>query len=268
MIAAGVNVKALTFMGHANIKITPDQYGHLLPGAEDEAAGPLDAFLASAAAVHIPSGASCVDDALVPWIPASGSGTQRRRALPDILRTLQGKCCRGTPQSRSGWLPAWRREYLRGCPPPRPQCRSSTARCSADRCDAISAPFRPWARRSAYRRRRASRRDRRWTAPWGRPPRGIAHRRLDRLPRGRCRLSRADHSLRRCLRAFARPRDWAHTWIRREVAIAAQIERTAPMFAPTSTIIASTGGHAPSCSYQRSMKTSCSISTELSHSPW
>ncbi len=46
MIAAGVNVKALsTFMGHANIGITLDQYGHLLPGAEDEAAGLLDAFL-------------------------------------------------------------------------------------------------------------------------------------------------------------------------------------------------------------------------------
>jgi integrase len=47
MIAAGVNVKALsTFMGHANIRITLDQYGHLLPGAEDEAATLLDAFLA------------------------------------------------------------------------------------------------------------------------------------------------------------------------------------------------------------------------------
>jgi integrase len=47
MIAAEVNVKALsTFMGHANIRITLDQYGHLLPGAEDEAAGLLDAFLA------------------------------------------------------------------------------------------------------------------------------------------------------------------------------------------------------------------------------
>jgi hypothetical protein len=44
---AGVNVKALsTFMGHANIRVTLDQYGHLLPGAEDEAAGLLDAFLA------------------------------------------------------------------------------------------------------------------------------------------------------------------------------------------------------------------------------
>jgi hypothetical protein len=39
-------VKALsTFKGHANIGITLDQYGHLLPGAEDEAAGLLDAFL-------------------------------------------------------------------------------------------------------------------------------------------------------------------------------------------------------------------------------
>jgi len=47
MIAAGVNVKALSaFMGHANITVTLDQYGHLLPGAEDEAAGLLDAFLA------------------------------------------------------------------------------------------------------------------------------------------------------------------------------------------------------------------------------
>ncbi len=47
MIAAGVNVKALSnFMGHANIRITLDQYGHLLPGAEDEAAALLDAFLA------------------------------------------------------------------------------------------------------------------------------------------------------------------------------------------------------------------------------
>jgi integrase len=46
MIAAGVNAKALsTFMGHANISITLDRYGHLLPGAEDEAAGLMDAYL-------------------------------------------------------------------------------------------------------------------------------------------------------------------------------------------------------------------------------
>jgi integrase len=47
MIAAGVNAKALsTFMGHANIAITIDLYGHLMPGSEAEAADLLDAYLA------------------------------------------------------------------------------------------------------------------------------------------------------------------------------------------------------------------------------
>ena len=51
MIAAGVNAKALsTFMGHANISITLDRYGHLMPGAEDEAAGLMDAYLRAACA--------------------------------------------------------------------------------------------------------------------------------------------------------------------------------------------------------------------------
>ena len=46
MIAAGVNAKALScYMGHANISITLDRYGHLMPGNEDEAAGLLDAYL-------------------------------------------------------------------------------------------------------------------------------------------------------------------------------------------------------------------------------
>jgi integrase len=54
MIAAGVNAKALsTFMGHANISITLDRYGHLLPGAENEAAGLLDAYLQAARAVTV-----------------------------------------------------------------------------------------------------------------------------------------------------------------------------------------------------------------------
>jgi len=49
MIAAGVNAKALsTYMGHANISITLDRYGHLMPGNEDEAAELLDAYLARA----------------------------------------------------------------------------------------------------------------------------------------------------------------------------------------------------------------------------
>ena len=46
MIAAGVNAKALsTFMGHANISITLDRYGHLMPGSEAEAAELLAAYL-------------------------------------------------------------------------------------------------------------------------------------------------------------------------------------------------------------------------------
>lgn len=49
MIAAGVNAKVLsTFMGHANIAITLDLYGHLMPGSEAEAAGMLDTFLQAA----------------------------------------------------------------------------------------------------------------------------------------------------------------------------------------------------------------------------
>jgi integrase len=47
MIAAGVNAKALsTFMGHANIAITLDLYGHLMPGSEVQAADLLDTYLA------------------------------------------------------------------------------------------------------------------------------------------------------------------------------------------------------------------------------
>ncbi len=46
MIAAGVNAKALSaFMGHSSIKVTFDLYGHLMPGAEAEAAALLDTFL-------------------------------------------------------------------------------------------------------------------------------------------------------------------------------------------------------------------------------
>jgi integrase len=48
MIAAGVNAKALsTYMGHANISITLDRYGHLMPGSEDEAARLLDTYLSA-----------------------------------------------------------------------------------------------------------------------------------------------------------------------------------------------------------------------------
>ncbi len=46
MIAAGVNAKALsTYMGHANISITIDRYGHLMPGSEAEARTLLGTYL-------------------------------------------------------------------------------------------------------------------------------------------------------------------------------------------------------------------------------
>ena len=46
MIAAGVNAKALSaYMGHSSITVTLDRYGHLMPGAEREAAALLDGYL-------------------------------------------------------------------------------------------------------------------------------------------------------------------------------------------------------------------------------
>ena len=46
MIAAGVNAKALcSYMGHSSITVTLDRYGHLMPGAEREAAVLLDGYL-------------------------------------------------------------------------------------------------------------------------------------------------------------------------------------------------------------------------------
>jgi integrase len=50
MIAAGMNAKALTYMGHSSVTITYDRYGHLKPGNESEAAELLDEYLARAAA--------------------------------------------------------------------------------------------------------------------------------------------------------------------------------------------------------------------------
>jgi integrase len=48
MIDAGVNVKALSdLMGHANIGITLDLYGHLMPGAEAEIAALMGSYLAA-----------------------------------------------------------------------------------------------------------------------------------------------------------------------------------------------------------------------------
>jgi hypothetical protein len=41
----GLTAPIPSFLGHANISITLDCYGHLMPGSEGEAAGLLDAFL-------------------------------------------------------------------------------------------------------------------------------------------------------------------------------------------------------------------------------
>jgi integrase len=51
LIAAGVNPKALSvILGHSTIAMTFDTYGHLMPGAEDEAAAATNAYLAKLAA--------------------------------------------------------------------------------------------------------------------------------------------------------------------------------------------------------------------------
>jgi integrase len=45
-IAAGLNAKTISvYMGHANISITLDLYGHLLPGSDTVALGLLDSYL-------------------------------------------------------------------------------------------------------------------------------------------------------------------------------------------------------------------------------
>jgi integrase len=55
MIPAGVNAKSLsTYMGHASITVTLDRYGHLMPGAEGEAALLLDAYLGCEASRAVP----------------------------------------------------------------------------------------------------------------------------------------------------------------------------------------------------------------------
>lgn len=47
----GFNPKALsTYMGHANISITLDRYGHLMPGSEAESAALLDSYLSASTA--------------------------------------------------------------------------------------------------------------------------------------------------------------------------------------------------------------------------
>jgi integrase len=45
-----LKAKALsTYMGHANIRVTLDRYGHLMPGNKEAAAELLDTFLGAVA---------------------------------------------------------------------------------------------------------------------------------------------------------------------------------------------------------------------------
>lgn len=71
MIAAGVNAKALsTFMGHANISITLDRYGHLMPGSEEEAAEMLDAYLTAQRERAEEQARAAVPTGITPTLPA------------------------------------------------------------------------------------------------------------------------------------------------------------------------------------------------------
>jgi integrase len=81
MIAAGVNAKALsTYMGHANISITMDRYGHLMPGNEREAAGMLDSYLLRSAPTARQNG----HDRL-PGGPASGAPRYPEEAVARLI---------------------------------------------------------------------------------------------------------------------------------------------------------------------------------------
>lgn len=88
MIAAGVNAKALSaYMGHANISITMDRYGHLMPGNEREAAGMLDSYLLRSAPALRQNGGHPTPGGAAPGAPSSPSEAlarllaARRRAL-------------------------------------------------------------------------------------------------------------------------------------------------------------------------------------------
>lgn len=98
MIAAGVNAKALsTFMGHANVSITMDRYGHLFPGSEEEAAGLLDTYLEQSmkraeekAREADPDSQRATD--VRQWTPDS-SGSERSPAAMRPVNTSEGGEC-------------------------------------------------------------------------------------------------------------------------------------------------------------------------------
>jgi hypothetical protein len=75
-----VNAKALSeFMGHGSIQVTLGRYGHLMPGAGDEAASLLDALLAGAA--EQASGADASEERGTAWC-ALHAASLRHREFP------------------------------------------------------------------------------------------------------------------------------------------------------------------------------------------
>jgi hypothetical protein len=150
MIAAGVNVKALsTFMGHANIRITLDQYGHLLPGAEDVAADLLNAFLARQLAgaeddptathpaqSHLQSVLTSQGDTVLLSPLQSSAEVQATRGSSGtrvaLYRLRNGDCHGESVRFYTSMLLRFPARFARPYPngPSRPNCAPATARLS------------------------------------------------------------------------------------------------------------------------------------------
>jgi hypothetical protein len=95
MIAAGVNAKAISsFLGHADIAITFDVYGHLMPGSEAEAAGRLEALLARSVGTERLGSQDPSDRSLSPPLPhrTGNPGVEpNHRQIPHLGLTTRGR---------------------------------------------------------------------------------------------------------------------------------------------------------------------------------
>jgi integrase len=121
MIAAGVNAKALSrWMGHANIGVTFDLYGHLMPGSEAEGAALLGAYLARSAEPQEGPG-------LPPPRTAARTAAQSRR--PSRRRPARRSCLPPKSRWQRGIAPrrpaSWRSRVAGPGPCPRRSGRSS-----------------------------------------------------------------------------------------------------------------------------------------------
>jgi hypothetical protein len=71
-------------MGHANISITLDRYGHLMPGSEGEAAGLLNTYLA-AQRERAEDAARSAGDSLIGGFTGDSWGTSPRNRMSKPL---------------------------------------------------------------------------------------------------------------------------------------------------------------------------------------